>query len=220
MTLIVSLRACLRRRVPFDAAPPRITAMSSIFQTLRNAPMSALTMLHLKSVTHIGFETALEMDSLKMDTCQLFWNEYKLIYVAYEGFNSHFLTLKGWSVSVALAAIIAVYSEKIGTSGKVILWVAALSSLPFWVLDTIWKSYQSAYLDRLKFLEGLGDCKILQAHELGMITGWQKEHEGFDLMQWVEFAYNSGFPHAFVLIAGLVLILRFPPQTTHQDKQI
>lgn len=150
-----------------------------------------------------------------METCQLIWNEYELVYGAYEEFNAHCLTLKGWSVSAALAAIIAVYSEKLGASGKVVLWIAALSSIPFWVLDSIWKSYQSAYLDRLKFLEGLGDCKTIQSHGLGIIKTWQSTHDGFDLIDWIEFAINSAFPHAFVLIVGVILIWKFPPKSSH-----
>ncbi|SFA49810.1 hypothetical protein SAMN04487972_10713 [Paracoccus halophilus] len=154
-----------------------------------------------------------------MDMCQLYWNEYNLIYGAYEDFNGHFITLKSWSVSVALAAIIAVYSEKLGASGRVILWVAALAAIPFWVLDTIWKSYQSAYLDRLRTLEGFGNCKNLEGYALGSISSWQDAHNEFGLLDWLGFAINSAFPHAFVLIVGLILVWRFPPRAIHKDKQ-
>lgn len=150
-----------------------------------------------------------------MDVCQLIWNEYELVYGAYEDFNSHFLTLKGWSVTVALAAIIAVYSEKLGASGKVVLWIAALSSIPFWILDTIWKSYQTAYLSRLQYLEWLSDCNKLEKHELGTVGTWITAHGEFGLQDWMSFALNSAFPHVFVLIVGVVVILNFPPKANH-----
>ena len=148
-----------------------------------------------------------------MDICQLIWNEYELVYGVYEDFNGHFLTLKGWSVSASLAAIIVVYSERLGAPGKVILWIAALSAIPFWILDTIWKSYQSAYLQRLTDLEQLGDCTSLQTHVLNSVGTWKTAHQGFGIFDWLMFAVNSAFPHAFVLLVGVVVVLKFPPKS-------
>ncbi|MEM8538310.1 MAG: hypothetical protein AAGF56_10670, partial [Pseudomonadota bacterium] len=85
--------------------------------------------------------------------CDLIWNEYEFLLNTYEGFNGLSFTLKGWSITVALAAILAVYSEKLGAQGKVVLWSAALCALPFWGLDALWKLYQQAYLGRIKDLE-------------------------------------------------------------------
>lgn len=85
--------------------------------------------------------------------CELVWNEYEFLLNTYEGFNEFSFTLKGWSVTVALAAIFAVYSENLGAQGRVLLWSAALCALPFWVLDAIWKIYQQAYLARIDYLE-------------------------------------------------------------------
>ncbi len=153
-----------------------------------------------------------------MDVCKSIWAEYVLIYAAYEDFNGHFLTLKGWSVSVSLAAIIAVYSKKLGSSGKVVLWIAALSSIPFWILDTLWKSYQKAYLARLIDLEAIENCAAVNSHKLGFIAAWDKAWKEFGMCDWAGCIANSAFPHAFVLLIGVFLVLKFPPQQSRETK--
>lgn len=145
-------------------------------------------------------------------TCELVWNEYELLYSTYERFNQQSLTLKGWSVTVGLAAIIAVYSEKVGQFGRVAVVAAALSAIPFWVIDSFWKSYQTAFLSRLDYLEGIQDCSRIASHSFGIVSDWQLSHEWFS---WIGMLYmpNVALPHAFVLLFGLYLAWRYPPNS-------
>lgn len=148
--------------------------------------------------------------------CDLVWNEYELLLNTYEGFNTFSFTLKGWSVTVALAAIFAVYSEKLGAKGKVLLWSAALCALPFWGLDGLWKLYQEAYLDRITYLEGIPDCSVAGPHSYGVIRGWKVAFEEikFSPFKWGSAALRTAFPHVFVLALGVLLAVRFPPGRT------
>lgn len=146
-------------------------------------------------------------------TCELIWNEYELLYETYEGFNQQSLTLKSWSVTVGFAAILAVYSEKINRFGHVAIIAAALSALPFWIVDAFWKSYQAAFLGRIEALESIQNCETLTSHSLGIISDWQSSHNWYD---WVTFLYmpNVALPHAFVLFFGLYLAWKHPPSST------
>ena len=149
-----------------------------------------------------------------MNVCDLVWNEYQLVYSTYESFNGAFLTIKGWSVTVALVSIFAVYIEKLATTGKVVLWLAALSALPFWLVDTFWKAYQSAYLSRIAELEAISGCSEMTEFSLGAAASWRTAYEAFDFTDWVEFAALSAFPHVFVIGVGIFLVLFFPPIST------
>ena len=156
-----------------------------------------------------------------MTICDLVWNEYSQLFNAYEKYNDHSLTLKGWSVTVALAAIVAVYIERVGAYGKVVLWIAALSAVPFWMLDALWKGYQKAYLERLAFLESIefhgvaGNCTVPSVHKLGIIIDWKS---GFDSLNWISIVRDTAFPHLFVLVLGIVLAFHFSPKAMGQNK--
>ncbi|MBL3553168.1 hypothetical protein [Rhodovulum sulfidophilum] len=143
-------------------------------------------------------------------TCEIIWNEYNLLYSTYESFNQQSLTLKGWSVTVGMAAIIAVYSDKVGRFGRVAIVAAALSAIPFWIVDSFWKSYQVAFLNRLEGLENIQNCSEILNHSFGIVSGWKNAHSSFD---WVGMLYmpNVALPHAFVFFLGLYLAWRHPP---------
>ncbi|MBO9472086.1 hypothetical protein J7413_00900 [Shimia sp. R10_1] len=146
--------------------------------------------------------------------CDLIWNEYELVYQTYESFNGFALTIKGWSVTVGLAAIFAVYFEKLGASGKAVLWGAALSSLPFWILDAIWKSHQKAFLPRLEVLERSTysgkDCKDgALSHSFDIVGSWDKSHDWFG---WIATLPITAFPHVFVILLGVYLVIKHPPK--------
>ncbi|MCO4826450.1 MAG: hypothetical protein KC451_16510 [Amylibacter sp.] len=145
-------------------------------------------------------------------TCELIWKEYELLYSTYESFNQQSLTLKSWSVTVGLAAIIAVYSDKVGRFGRVAIISAALSAIPFWIVDAFWKSYQTAFLGRLEFLEGIQNCSETASHSFGIVSDWDHSHEWFD---WIGMLYmpNVALPHAFVLLFGLYLAWKHPPKS-------
>ncbi|WP_107498545.1 hypothetical protein [Thalassobius sp. I31.1] len=151
-------------------------------------------------------------EARELSVCDLVWNEYQLLYAVYEDFNGHFLTLKGWSVTIALAAIIAVYTEKLGAAGKTVLWIAALSALPFWSLDAMWKAYQFSYINRLLELEAITDCMTRTEHAYGIVSSWGEAFRGISLSEWVRIVRLSAFPHVFVLLIGITLAVRFPPQ--------
>lgn len=143
-------------------------------------------------------------------SCELVWKEYELLYSTYESLGQQALTLKGWSVTVGLAAIITVYSSKASRAGRVAVIAAALSAIPFWIIDAFWKSYQMAYLGRLGFLESVTNCSELDSHSPGIVSGWRLDHQWFDWLTVLHMP-NVALPHVFVLCLGLYLAWRHPP---------
>ncbi|MEP0964054.1 MAG: hypothetical protein ABJQ80_00975 [Lentilitoribacter sp.] len=140
--------------------------------------------------------------------CDWIWNEYELLYTTYESFNGYSLTLKSWSVTVGLAAVIAVYVEKLGNLGTIVLWTAAWSTVPFWLLDAVWKSYQRAYIPRLEYLESLKGCSAENLHNFGIVESWDATHGYFDWIMEIPF---SAFPHVFILAISVYLVTKHPP---------
>lgn len=145
--------------------------------------------------------------------CNFLWNEYELLYSTYESFNEQSLTLKSWSITAGLAAIIAVYSGKFNNFGRVAIVIAALSAIPFWITDALWKSYQNAFKSRLDALELIRDCTESSNYGFGIMSGWRSAHSNYDWLTLI-FTPNVALPHAFVLFLGLYLAWRHPPTSS------
>ncbi|MCO6384158.1 hypothetical protein [Oceanicola sp. 502str15] len=139
-------------------------------------------------------------------SCDLIWNEYQLLFGAYADFDGHALTLKGWSVTVGLAAMLSAYSQPILKNGRIALLLAAFSTVPFYIVDGLWKTYQRAYLPRLRELERLSaEC----GEGFAIIGDWAGTI-GEKVLPVFLFP-NVLLPHAFILAAGCLLAWKFPP---------
>ncbi|GAA0781909.1 hypothetical protein E1180_21550 [Roseibium denhamense] len=160
------------------------------------------------------------------------WQEYKTILEIYEGFNSQYLTIKGWSVTVCLAAIFAAYSKPVARNGRIALIVASLGAFSFFLAEVSIRTFQKAYLFHLKSLEALmverGHGDLFQA-----MTGWELGYFGeikraesacFSLdnpLFGLPLKYESYIcaatdlhvllPHFLIIGLGLVLAYKWPP---------
>lgn len=143
--------------------------------------------------------------------CDVILKEYELLYTTYENYNQQSLTLKGWSATVGLAAILAIYSEKIGKFGRTGIVAAAVSVIPFWITDAFWKSYQIAFLGRIESLEKITNCSAQTEHSFGIVSVWRDAYSSWD---WLGTMYlpNVALPHAFILILGMYLAVFHPPR--------
>lgn len=142
--------------------------------------------------------------------CEISWAEYQLLFETYESFNQQALTIKGWSVTIGLATIIAIYSQMVGRLGKTALWIASLSVIPFWWMDAYWKSFQNAYLGALKTIEAEPTCGITGKPTLSLIGLWEQEYVSLDFVGLL-FVPSVALPHAIILAVGIYLVHRHPP---------
>lgn len=136
--------------------------------------------------------------------CETLALEYELAFSTYEGFNDQFLAIKGWSVSVGLAGILASYSDALKNNAIVAMSAASLSVIPFWIMDAQWKAYQSNYVEKIESIEAIDVCSKDAAQSFSLFSGWGNTYSEF---AWVGhlFQANVAFPHAFILVLGMVL---------------
>ena len=74
---------------------------------------------------------------------------YKILQSSVERFDEKSLTIKTWSVTLSMAGIGAGFLQ---TNVDLIL-LAALSAIPFWIIEVLWKSFQQAFYDRIRLIE-------------------------------------------------------------------
>jgi uncharacterized membrane protein len=79
--------------------------------------------------------------------------EYFHLQSLVESYDQKALTIKAWSVTLAMAGISGAYSDAYTCERKLILLLSALSGFLFWMIEVRWKTFQSAYIDRLFRIE-------------------------------------------------------------------
>lgn len=150
---------------------------------------------------------------------QELFKEYKLIYETYESYNEQFLILKGWSVTVGLAALIAAYTKPVSSAGRIGVVIAALSAIPFWLTETFWKLFQKAYLPRLEKLEHCADTGSADCPPMQGVSSWQNSFDQYGLASWLDIAFlpHVILPHGAVFLLGLALAIKWPPTPDHRS---
>ncbi len=145
----------------------------------------------------------------------LLTQEYLAIFQVYESYNDQSLIIKGWSVTVGMAALIAAYASKPAERpGTILVVLAACSVLPFYLTDAIWKAVQEGYHLRLLDIEG-AIARGTSIDALQMFTTWsQKFHLG--PAEFLAAAVNPTvmLPHLPIFVAGLLLAWLRPPTST------
>lgn len=75
--------------------------------------------------------------------------EYFKLQDFYEGFDNKIQTIKGWSVTISIAAITFGFTNK-----NEFIWLfASLSALVFWIMEAKWKAFQYYHHGRIAEIE-------------------------------------------------------------------
>jgi hypothetical protein len=131
--------------------------------------------------------------------------EYFHLQKTLEDFDAKSLTIKSWSVTLSMAGVGVAYLE-----GKaVILLMAALSGLLFWIVEALWKTFQYAFYDRIYEIEKYYAGELQEISAPRIAHSWSKSwHAGgtkrvFRIMQWP----HVWLPHGIVFGGGMTLYL-------------
>lgn len=128
-------------------------------------------------------------------------DEYFHLQGAVETFDERALTVKGWSVTVSMVGIGAAFTEKL----PFLFLLAAASSLLFWVIETIWKTFQQALYYRLKKIEEyLNGVEFKDFRYPYITSSWGRGWRSVSFLK-VFFWPHVFLPHLIVVVAGVVL---------------
>jgi hypothetical protein len=131
-------------------------------------------------------------------------DEYLLLQKFYEDYDSRVVTIKGWSATIGLAAIGGGFYQSSYP------WLfASVVSLICWILESIWKSFQSMFGSRISLIEkAFRDDDFSAISPLQIYTSWfdTLKERGFHIF----YFFKSGivvFPHAAIVLVGIVLFI-------------
>lgn len=142
--------------------------------------------------------------------------EYLQLLQVYESYNDQSLIIKGWSITVGMAALVAAYARPSDRPGPMLAFVAAASVLPFYLTDALWKALQGGYEHRLLQIEEavrMGTASVpLQA-----MTVWNQEFYLGLGEYWAAMTKTTVLlPHIPIFLAGIMLGLLWPPARGHK----
>lgn len=127
-------------------------------------------------------------------------SEYFHLQKTVETFDERALTIKGWSVTVSMFGIGAAYLQHV----PYLLLLASISSLLFWIIEAIWKTFQRAFSLRLEEIERyLNDDAADSEFKYPYIRlSWSRH--------WKEVAFLRVFFWPHVLLPHLIIVLGGP----------
>ena len=131
--------------------------------------------------------------------------EYFKLQDFYEDFDKRIQSIKGWSVTVALAAIAAGLNYKNEYLGL----FAAISALVFWTIETIWKIFQYHYKTRIEEIEEkMRQDDIQSLVPLQIYTSWFESfaNRNFTFKQ-IFFLTIVFIPHLPIIVLGILFFL-------------
>ena len=131
-------------------------------------------------------------------------DEYSMLQQFYEDFDKRILSIKGWSATIAIAAIGGGFAQ------TRYLWLfAAAASLVFWLLESLWKGFQYMYAPRIERLEEVfREQNYNDVAPLQIYTSWFEAFQERGFQIWSTFRMGIvSFPHIVTLIVGTILFL-------------
>ena len=142
--------------------------------------------------------------------------EYIALLNIVEGFNEQSLVIKGWSITIGMAALIAMYSRASSENGSRLgVLLAAFATVPFYLTDVLWKTFQQPYAERLTAMEEFVRYAPGSAHP-GPLQSWSEWGDSYDEDKVMDFLcammnLSVLMPHCVIFAVGLLLAIFFPP---------
>ena len=155
-------------------------------------------------ISNSGISARTTKSVMKEETqANLLKDEYVMLQTLYEDFDSKGLTIKGWSITVALATIgTALLSNRNG-----LLLVAFASALVFWYLEAYWRGLAYFFAVRIQNIEeAFRTERWKEAVPLQLYSTWTETYK-IKKDQTIRYMFkkSSLLPHVVIALVSLVL---------------
>lgn len=129
--------------------------------------------------------------------------EYLHLQKVIEDFDARALTIKVWSITFSLVALVGAFASH----ALPVFLVSSISALLFWFIDGSWKTFQYAYYDRSGDIEEYfrGEKKIAAPFQIGTFWFRRWQSDGTARLKKVVLWPLVALPHVIVAVLGVVL---------------
>jgi hypothetical protein len=136
---------------------------------------------------------------------QLLKDEYLHLQNVIEGFDGRALTIKAWSISFSLAALAGAFASH----STLLLLIASLSTLLFWIIEGYWKTFQYAYYSRIGKIEKYFENESEDILPMQIGANWYKHWKagGNKRLVRIMFWPHVALPHVAIFLIGVALYI-------------
>jgi hypothetical protein len=130
-------------------------------------------------------------------------DEYLQLERSIEEFDSRALTIKAWSVTFSMVALVGSFAANAPAG----LLIAAFGSCLFWWIECMWKSFQYAFYERINAIEDFFAGKGEKPAPLQIGRAWYQRWScmGNKVMCRILLWPRVALPHAAVAVMGVAL---------------
>jgi hypothetical protein len=134
-------------------------------------------------------------------------DEYLHIQKVIQEFDGRAVTIKGWSVTFSLVALVGAFVSH----APVALLVGSSSACLFWLIEGLWKTVQYAHYDRAGKIERYFARDLKEIVPLQVGGSWYKRWKmgGTKRLVRIMSRPNVALPHVLIFLAGLLLYVLF-----------
>lgn len=130
-------------------------------------------------------------------------DEYLHLQKVIEDFDGRAVTIKAWSVTFSLVALVGAFASH----APVAFLVGSFSACLFWMIEGYWKTFQYAHYARTGKIERFfaGEIKELIPMQIG--ASWYERWKtgGMKRLLRIMFWPHVALPHILVFVLGLLL---------------
>ena len=129
--------------------------------------------------------------------------EYFHLQKTVEDFDGKALTIKTWSVTFSMAVLVGAFTSRAAP----VFLIAAASSLLFWILETLWKSFQLGYYSRIAVIEKYFRSPQDELPPFQVYATWTSRWSQISWTEVLGMAWwpHIALPHAAALVGGVAL---------------
>jgi len=132
-------------------------------------------------------------------------DEYLQLERSIEEFDGRALTIKQWSVSFSLVALVGSFAAHVPAG----LLIAVFGSCLFWWIECMWKTFQYAFYERINLIEDFFAGKCDRPLPLQIGRSWYERWSclGGKKMCRILIWPRVALPHAAIAILGFTLFV-------------
>jgi len=126
--------------------------------------------------------------------------EYFRLNETVEDFDQKALAIKAGSVTLSMVGIGAAFTQK----APILLVLAGLASVLFWLTEALWKTFQQAYYPRIREIEAFFAGKSPEIAHFQINASWSRawHKDRVHTMCRILFWPHVFLPHAIVALGG------------------
>ena len=134
---------------------------------------------------------------------QLLKEEYILLQNIIEKFDNKSIIIKSWSITFSLTTLASFFITK----NYFLLLLTLVSALLFWIIETLWKTFQYSYYYRIGKIEKFFKNENYNIIPLQIGSDWYYKYKKISIKNFIKIMFWTHvlLPHFFIIFLCIII---------------